>query len=56
MRTKRELDSLLEDASFASAAGIQLVEVAMDKFDAPLPLLRQAELSGKTNHYVAEVL
>ncbi|KAI0004613.1 pyruvate decarboxylase [Russula compacta] len=52
VRTKRELDELLEDASFASASGIQLVEVAMDKFDAPLPLLRQAELSGKTNHYV----
>ena len=56
MSTKRELDALLEDASFASAAGIQLVEVTMDKFDAPMPLLRQAELSGKTNHYVAEVL
>jgi len=56
VRTKRELDALLEDESFASAAGIQLVEVVMDKFDAPEPLLRQAELSGKTNHYVAEVL
>jgi len=52
VRTKRELDALLEDGSFASAAGIQLVEVVMDKFDAPMPLLRQAELSGKTNHYV----
>jgi len=52
VRTKRELDALLEDASFASADGIQLVEVMMDKFDAPMPLLRQAELSGKTNHYV----
>jgi pyruvate decarboxylase len=56
VRTKRELDALLEDASFASADGIQLVEVMMDKFDAPMPLLRQAELSGKTNHYVAEML
>lgn len=56
VNTKRELDALLEDASFASAASIQLVEVTMDKFDAPVPLLRQAELSGKTNHYVAEVL
>jgi len=54
VRTKRELDALLEDASFASAACIQLVEVMMDKFDAPEPLLRQAELSGKTNHYVAD--
>ena len=56
VRTKRELDALLEDGSFASAAGIQLVEVMMDKFDAPLTLLRQTELSGKTNHYVTEVL
>ena len=51
MRTKQELDALLEDASFASATGIQLVEVVMDKYDAPLPLLRQAELSNQTNHY-----
>ena len=56
MRTKRELDELLEDASFSGATGIQLVEVVMDKFDAPLPLLRQAELSGKTNRYVDEIL
>jgi pyruvate decarboxylase len=53
VRTKRELDALLEDASFASATGIQLVEVLMDKYDAPAPLLRQAELSNKTNRYVA---
>jgi pyruvate decarboxylase len=52
VHTKSELDALLKDESFASATGIQLVEVMMDKFDAPLPLLRQAELSGKTNHYV----
>jgi pyruvate decarboxylase len=56
VRTKCELDALLEDASFASAAGIQLVEVVMDKFDAPEPLLRQAELSAKTNHYVADAV
>ncbi|KAI9438445.1 pyruvate decarboxylase, partial [Russula earlei] len=30
VRTKRELDALLDDASFASATGIQLVEVLMD--------------------------
>ncbi|KAH9080651.1 pyruvate decarboxylase [Lactarius deliciosus] len=52
VHTKKELDALLKDESFASAGGIQLVEVMMDKYDAPLPLLRQAELSGKTNHYV----
>jgi len=56
VRTKRELDTLLEDASFASATGIQLVEVVMDKFDAPIPLLRQTKLSGQTNHYMAEIV
>lgn len=56
MRTKHELNALLEDASFASAAGIQLVEVVMDKFDAPLPLLLQTKLSVKANHYAGEVL
>lgn len=52
VRTKKELDALLNDESFANADGIQLVEVIMDKYDAPLPLLRQAELSVKSNHYV----
>jgi pyruvate decarboxylase len=56
VRTKSELDALLNDESFASAAGIQLVEVMMDKYDAPLPLVRQAELSGKTNHYGVEIV
>jgi pyruvate decarboxylase len=56
VRTKSELDTLLNDESFASAAGIQLVEVMMDKYDAPLPLVRQAELSGKTNHYGVEIV
>jgi len=52
VRTKQELDALLKDESFAKADGIQLVEVMMDKYDAPVPLLRQTELSVKTNHYV----
>jgi pyruvate decarboxylase len=54
VRTKRELDVLLDDASFASAAGIQLVEVVMEKFDAPLALLRQTELISKRNRYAVE--
>lgn len=49
--TKEELNDLLNDSSFASASKIQLVEVLMNAFDAPLPLLRQAELSGKGNAY-----
>ena len=50
--TKSELDSLLNDPTFAKAEEIQLVEVMMDKFDAPRALRVQAELSGKTNAYV----
>ncbi|KAI0304508.1 pyruvate decarboxylase [Multifurca ochricompacta] len=53
VHTKSELDALLKDESFANATGIQLVEVVMDKYDAPVPLLRQTELSGQTNHYAA---
>jgi pyruvate decarboxylase len=52
VHTKQELGALLNDESFAKADGIQLVEVIMDKYDAPVPLLRQAELSVKANHYV----
>ena len=52
MRTKQELDALLSDTSFANAGCIQLVEIIMNKYDAPLPMLRQTELSVKTNHYV----
>lgn len=52
VRTKDELSALLDDPSFAAANDIQLVEVVMDKFDAPPALRRQAELSGKTNQYV----
>lgn len=48
---KRELSDLLDDASFASASKIQLVEVMMDALDAPEALVRQAELTGKGNKY-----
>jgi pyruvate decarboxylase len=51
VRTKRELSRLLDDATFASAGKIQLVEVIMDKFDAPKALQEQAALSGQTNAY-----
>jgi pyruvate decarboxylase len=52
VRTKNELDALLKEESFAKAEGIQLIEVIMDKYDAPVPMLRQTELSVKANHYV----
>ena len=54
--TKAELDALLDDPEFNKAERMQLVEVMMDKFDAPEALQRQAELSGKTNAYVSEYL
>nr|GAT60368.1 pyruvate decarboxylase [Mycena chlorophos] len=51
--TKQELSALLDNAEFADAGKIQLVEVIMPQLDAPQALARQAELSGKTNAYVA---
>ncbi|KAJ6584893.1 thiamine diphosphate-binding protein [Mycena capillaripes] len=53
VHNKDELSALLDDASFAQASKIQLVEVMMQKHDAPRALVQQAELSGKTNAYVA---
>ena len=52
--TKSELDSLLNDPTFAKAEEIQLVEVMMPQHDAPRSLQVQAEMSGKTNKYVVD--
>jgi len=49
--TKGELDKLLSDPEFASAQKMQLVEIHMDKLDAPIGLMKQAELSIAANHY-----
>ncbi|KAF8158340.1 thiamine diphosphate-binding protein [Crassisporium funariophilum] len=46
---KSELSALLDDASFARADKIQLVEVMMETLDAPRALERQAELTGAVN-------
>lgn len=51
VRTKDELSALLDNASFANAEKIQLVEMIMEKHDAPRALKVQAELSGQTNRY-----
>ncbi|KAF7314192.1 Pyruvate decarboxylase [Mycena kentingensis (nom. inval.)] len=53
VHTKDELSALLDNAEFAAAGKMQLVEVLMPRLDAPSALERQAELSGKTNAYVA---
>ena len=55
VETKTELSKLLDDPEFAAAKTIQLVELVMEPTDAPSALKRQAELSGKTNRYVAEL-
>ncbi|TCD60395.1 Pyruvate decarboxylase 1 [Steccherinum ochraceum] len=49
VKTKDELDALLKNEAFAKADKIQLVEMIMEKHDAPKGLKVQAELSGKTN-------
>jgi len=54
--TKAEFSALLEKPEFAKAEKIQLVEVIMDKFDAPRSLKAQAELSGKANAYAPTTL
>lgn len=51
VHTKEEMSALLDDPAFAAAKEIQLVEIMMDKYDAPRALRKQAELSGKTNKY-----
>lgn len=49
--TKDELDKLLLDGEFADASKMQLVEVMMDQLDAPIALMKQADLSVQANHY-----
>jgi len=46
VRNKEELSCLLDDQLFTSAGRIQLVEVLMDKYDAPRALQVQTELSN----------
>ncbi|KAG1743333.1 thiamine diphosphate-binding protein [Suillus paluster] len=47
VRSKSELNKLLDDEEFASARKIQLVEVIMDKYDTPRALQAAADLSAK---------
>lgn len=51
MHSKKELSQLLDEEAFARADQIQLVEVVMEKLDAPRGLKVQAELSGQSNEY-----
>lgn len=47
VKTKTELTDLLKDPKFASAEKIQLVEIMMDKFDAPRSLKISSGIDGK---------
>ena len=47
VKTKTELSDLLKDPKFASAEKIQLVEIMMDKFDAPRSLKISSGIDGK---------
>ncbi|KAG1879126.1 thiamine diphosphate-binding protein [Suillus subluteus] len=47
VRSKSELNKLLDDEEFASAGKIQLVEVIMDKYDTPRALQAAADLTAK---------
>ena len=51
VKTKAELDALLNDETFKKAEKMQLVELIMLAEDAPAALSRQTELGGKTNKY-----
>ncbi|KAF9454735.1 pyruvate decarboxylase THI3 [Macrolepiota fuliginosa MF-IS2] len=55
VKTRAELDTLLDQSSFAAANKIQLVEVIMPALDAPLALERQAEMTGKGNQYATVI-
>lgn len=47
--TKKELDTLFTDKAFNTPNKIRLIELMLDKFDAPESLYKQGELTSKTN-------
>lgn len=47
VNTKAQLSDLLNDSEFAAASRIQLVEVMLDKFDAPDVLVNIANAAGR---------
>lgn len=49
VRTKTEMDRLLQDKSFATGNNIELVEVFMPKHDAPRALEVTAEKTARLN-------
>lgn len=51
VKTQREVEALFSQEDFNAASQIQLVEVVMDRMDAPRALKVQAELTAKTNQH-----
>jgi len=49
IKTKEELEKLLQDKTFNEAQGLQFVELWMDKEDAPRALKLTAEISARNN-------
>lgn len=49
VKTKAELDKVLNDKDFASASKLTLLEVVMPRGDCPHALTMQAEMSAKIN-------
>jgi pyruvate decarboxylase len=49
VHTKAQVSALLDDPAFQRADKIQLVEVIMDKYDAPKGLKQQADLGVVTH-------
>jgi pyruvate decarboxylase len=52
--TKDELTALLNDKSFTDAKKIQLVELKMDKFDAPKSMIVSSPIVVKENKYTPD--
>jgi len=53
VKTKQDVNDLLDNPTFAKADKIQLVEVCLDPLDAPRALVVQAEMTAKGNAYSA---
>lgn len=51
VKTKQDVNDLLDNPMFAKADKIQLVEVCMEALDAPRALAVQAEMTAKGNAY-----
>lgn len=49
LSSKKELDTLFKDETFNNPAKIRLIELMLDRLDSPASLIKQGELTSKTN-------